>query len=121
MRQSCLMTEQLQDIKTLIEQGDTERAIHALTNFIRNDAHVTEADRLKCQEAYMECQEGHLESPAYLELLERLIQTLKRDCHFGHLYFYRDRMLEACTRQRKYKRALEFEGEISSMVIKSGI
>ena len=40
MRQSCLMTEQLQDIKTLIEQGDTERAIHALTNFIRNDAHV---------------------------------------------------------------------------------
>ena len=32
MRQSCLMTEQLQDIKTLIEQGDTERAIHALTN-----------------------------------------------------------------------------------------
>ena len=41
MRQSCLMTEQLQDIKTLIEQGDTERAIHALTNFIRNDAHVT--------------------------------------------------------------------------------
>lgn len=39
-----------------------------------------------------------MESPAYLELLERLIQTLKRDCHFGHLYFYRDRMLEACTR-----------------------
>ena len=57
----------------------------------------------------------------YLELLERLIQALKQDCHFGHLYFYRDRMLEACTRQRKYKRALEFEGEISSMVIKSGI
>ena len=49
------------------------------------------------------------------------IQALKQDCHFGHLYFYRDRMLEACTRQRKYKRALEFEGEISSMVIKSGI
>ena len=42
MRQSCLMTEQLQDIKTLIEQGDTERAIHALTNFIRNDAHVND-------------------------------------------------------------------------------
>ena len=36
------MTEQLQDIKTLIEQGDTERAIHALTNFIRNDAHVND-------------------------------------------------------------------------------
>ena len=42
MRQSCLMTEELQDIKTLIEQGDTERAIHALTNFIRNDAHVND-------------------------------------------------------------------------------
>ncbi len=42
MRQSCLMTEQLQDIKTLIEQGDTERAIHALTNFIRNDAHIND-------------------------------------------------------------------------------
>lgn len=108
----------------LIRSGrreEAQAALEQMAQLLQSAQDVTEADRLKCQEAYMECQEGHLESPAYLELLERLIQTLKRDCHFGHLYFYRDRMLEACTRQRKYKRALEFEGEISSMVIKSGI
>lgn len=82
---------------------------------------ITEADRLKYQEACMECQEGYLDDPSYLELLERLIQVLKQDYHFGHLYFYRDCMLEACTRQRKYKRALEFEQEISSSIAKSGV
>lgn len=108
----------------LIRSGrreEAQAALEQMAQLLQSAQDVTEADRLKCQEAYMECQEGHLESPAYLELLERLIQALKQDCHFGHLYFYRDRMLEACTRQRKYKRALEFEGEISSIVIKSGI
>lgn len=108
----------------LIRSGrreEAQAALEQMAQLLQSAQDVTEADRLKCQEAYMECQEGHLESPAYLELLERLIQALKQDCHFGHLYFYRDRMLEACTRQRKYKRALEFEGEIFSMVIKSGI
>ena len=67
MRQSCLMTEQLQDIKTLIEQGDTERAIHALTNFIRNDAHVNDEPYYLLGNAYrnyLEAIERNPESPA---------------------------------------------------------
>ena len=68
MRQSCLMTEQLQDIKTLIEQGDTERAIHALTNFIRNDAHVNAyrkmGDWQQALNNYLEAIERNPESPA---------------------------------------------------------
>ena len=61
MRQSCLMTEQLQDIKTLIEQGDTERAIHALTNFIRNRKMGNWQQALN---NYLEAIERNPESPA---------------------------------------------------------
>ncbi len=108
----------------LIRSGRKEEAqasLRQMEKLLQSTRDATEADQLKYQEACMECQEGHLENPAYLELLERLIQVLRRDCHFGHLYFYRDCMLEACTRQRKYKRALEFEEEISSIVAKSGV
>jgi len=107
----------------LIRSGRREEALAALTQMeqLLHGPEVTEADRLKYQEACMECQEGYLDDPSYLELLERLIQVLKQDYHFGHLYFYRDCMLEACTRQRKYKRALEFEQEISSSIAKSGV
>ncbi len=107
----------------LIRSGRREEALAALTQMeqLLHGPEITEADRLKYQEACMECQEGYLDDPSYLELLERLMQALKQDYHFGHLYFYRDCMLEACTRQRKYKRALEFEQEISSSITKSGI
>ena len=57
-----------------------------------------------------------MDDPAYLELLEKLIKALKRERHFGHLYFYRDIITQAYTRQRKYKKALEFEQEISSRI-----
>lgn len=74
-------------------------------------------DRLKYEEAVMECADGFLDDPAYLALLETLIQALKKERHFGHLYFYRDVVIEACKRQRKYKRALEFEHEISGKIL----
>ena len=77
MRQSCLMTEQLQDIKTLIEQGDTERAIHALTNFIGNhqgskdeayyllgNAYRKKGDWQQALNNYLEAIERNPESPA---------------------------------------------------------
>lgn len=81
----------------------------------------TELEHLIYEEALMECQEdfpekAFLADPKYLELLERLITVLKRERHFGFLYFYRDMVVEAYKKQRKYKQALEFEQEISSKI-----
>lgn len=45
---------------------------------------------------------------AYLDLIERLIRALIKEKSFGFLYQYKNVILEAYTRQRKYKKALEF-------------
>lgn len=76
-----------------------------------------EADILRYKEACMECEQDFPDKPEYLEVLEALIIALKRDYHLGHVLFYKDVMVEACKRQRRYKRALEFEKEISSRII----
>ncbi|EET59934.1 hypothetical protein BRYFOR_08058 [Marvinbryantia formatexigens DSM 14469] len=70
------------------------------------------------EEAEMEAEEGFLNNPEYLKLLEKLIRAIKEELHFGYLYFYREVIVEAYRRQRKYKQALEFEQEISSGIIK---
>ena len=72
MRQSCLMTEQLQDIKTLIEQGDTERAIHALTNFIRNDAHVNDEPYYLLGNAYRKMGDWQQALNNYLSVIRKV-------------------------------------------------
>ncbi|MGN0779635.1 MAG: helix-turn-helix domain-containing protein [Aristaeellaceae bacterium] len=77
---------------------------------------VSEGCRLWYEEALMECQPGFLDDPAYLALLERLLAAVQREAHFGYVFFYRDVMVEACTRQRQYKRALAFEQSISRIV-----
>lgn len=84
------------------------------------DGPCPEADYLKYREALMECEEHFLDAPEYLALLERLIAALKRDCHFGHLYFYRDVIVECYKRHRKYKKAMEFEAEISGRIAAGG-
>ena len=76
MRQSCLMTEQLQDIKTLIEQGDTERAIHALTNFIRNDAHVNDEPYYLLGNAYRKMGDWQQALNNYLEARDMIMNIL---------------------------------------------
>ena len=76
------------------------------------------ADCLKYEEALWECEEDFLENPEYLKVLERLIASIEKELHFGHLYFYRDVIVEAYKRQRKYKAALEFEEKISSKMTK---
>ena len=85
MRQSCLMTEQLQDIKTLIEQGDTERAIHALTNFIRNDAHINDEPYYLLGNAYrkMRAIERNPESPAVSarDMLMNILNFYNKDMY----------------------------------------
>ena len=71
---------------------------------------------LRYDEACMECETDFLDKPEYLELLERLIVALKQNYPFGHLYFYKEQIVEAYKKQRKYKKALEFEEEISSRI-----
>lgn len=108
----------------LIRSGQQEKGIKFLqkmqTQLLSNPDRL-EADYLKYEEACMECEENFLDNPQYLNLLEKLIKALKKDYHFGHLYFYKDVIVEAYTRQRKYKKALEFEQEISSNIIKGGV
>lgn len=64
------MTEQLRDIKTLIERGDTERAIDALTNFIRNDAHVNDEACYLLGNAYRKMGDWQQALNNYLEAIE---------------------------------------------------
>ncbi len=108
----------------LIRMGRKEEAAEFLeklreTLFNRKEAESPSVDMLKYEEAVMECEDGFLENPEYLELLEKLIRAIRKERHFGHLYFYRDVIMEACKRQRKYKKALEFQNEISGNVIKN--
>ena len=67
------------------------------------------------EEALMECRDGYLDDPVYLTLLDRLVEVFGKNATFGYLYFYREVYVQACTRQRQYKKALEFERLISSV------
>ena len=66
MRQSCLMTEELQDIKTLIEQGDTERAIHVNDEpyYLLGNAYRKMGNWQQALNNYLEAIERNPESPA---------------------------------------------------------
>ena len=77
--------------------------------------------RLMYEEALMELQEGYLKNPAYLELIEKLKNALEQEKHFGYIYFYREQIIEAYCKQKKYKKALEFQQEISSKTMMMGV
>lgn len=65
------MTDQLQDIRALIEKGDTETAIDALTNFIRNDAHANDEPYYLLGNAYRKKGDWQQALNNYLEAIER--------------------------------------------------
>lgn len=85
---------------------------------IKEEKEQKEADRLMLEELKMECEPGFLESSEYLAVLEELFAALRKERHFGFLYQYKSVAMEAFARQRKYKKALEFQSEISSKVQK---
>lgn len=104
-----------------IRTGKVEEAKELLAEMkeqLEEQENPPKVDWLKYEEALMECEEGFLDDPKYLDVLERLIISIEKELHFGHLYFYRDVIVEAYKRQRKYKAALEFEEKISSNIIK---
>lgn len=65
------------------------------------------------REAVMESKDGYLENPEYIEVLEKLLDLFKKKKHFGYTFFYKDILKGAYCRQRKYRKALEVEDEIS--------
>lgn len=77
------------------------------------------AEHLMYEELCMEQKPDFTADPAYLDLIERLITALKKEKSFGFLYQYKDVILEAYMRQRKYKKALEFSEQISAKTRKS--
>lgn len=103
----------------LIRMGRKEAAVPFLEKLRETLSEASYVDLLKYEESMMECEDRFLENPKYLELLEKLIHAIRAERHFGHLYFYRDVIVEAYKRQRKYKQALEFEREISESIIKN--
>lgn len=86
-----LMTEQLQDIKKLIELGDTERAITALTNFIRNDEHINDEAYYLLGNAYRKKGDWQQALNNYLEAIDRNPESparAARDMIMDILNFY---------------------------------
>ena len=88
---------------------------------IENECPENETEILRYKEACMECESDFLDSQEYMDVLEKLLYCLKKNYSFGHLYFYKELIMEVYKRQRKYKKALEFEEEISSKIRKTYI
>lgn len=99
-----------------VEQG--REFLEKMKKEIEKNGHYHDTELLRYQEACMECESDFLDKPEYLELLEKLIASIKKNYPFGHLYFYKDVVVEAYKRQRKYKKALDFEEKISCEVVK---
>lgn len=103
--------------------GNTREADHYLAIMkqllFRKDMKGKMAERLMYEELCMEQKPDFTADPAYLDLIERLIRALIKEKSFGFLYQYKNVILEAYTRQRKYKKALEFSEQISAKTRKS--
>ncbi|MDE6800271.1 MAG: tetratricopeptide repeat protein [Phocaeicola sp.] len=85
------MTEQLQDIKILIEQGDTKRAIQELTELIQCDAHVNDELYYLLGNAYRKMGNWQQALNNYLEAIERNPESSAvsaRDMLMNILNFY---------------------------------
>lgn len=104
-----------------IRMGDVEKGreyLALLKKEIEGEKNPAEGVQLWYQEAEAECREGFLDDPAYLALMDRLLAAFRKEAHFGYIYAFREVYVKACTRQRQYKKALEFEQLISSAMQK---
>jgi tetratricopeptide (TPR) repeat protein len=98
-----------------VEEG--KKFLKIIKNKYLSKETICLADKLKYEEACFECQDGFVNDPKYLMLLEKLITELKKEYHFGHLFFYSDMIVETYKKHRKYKKALEFEAGISYKLV----
>ncbi|MDF2820266.1 MAG: Tetratricopeptide repeat [Clostridiales bacterium] len=72
-----------------------------------------EVEKLMYEETLIECQKDFIDNPIFVEVMEKLMKLLKVTRHKGYLIFYKKLLKEAYCRQRKYKKALELEEELS--------
>lgn len=98
--------------------AEAQPFLHKMEEYLKAEKEVRRSDSLMYEELKMECEPGFSEKPEYLVLLEELLLALRKERHFGFLYQYKNVVMEAYTRQRKYKKALEFQNEISCKIQK---
>ena len=85
------MAKQLSDIKKLIERGETDTAINALTNFIGNHPHVNDEPYYLLGNAYRKMGNWQQALNNYLEAIERNPESpavSARDMIMNILNFY---------------------------------
>lgn len=102
-----------------IRTGNVEEAqiyLEKMKDYL-NEGEDAKVYSVMYEEAVMEQKKDYLKDPVYLEILERLQKVIKEERHFGYLYFYREQIIEAYSAQKKYKKALAFQKEISSKVV----
>lgn len=102
-----------------IRTGNVEEAqiyLEKMKDYL-NEGEDAKVYSVMYEEAVMEQKKDYLKDPAYLEILERLQKVIKEERHFGYLYFYREQIIKAYSAQKKYKKALAFQKEISSKVV----
>lgn len=103
-----------------IRKGDIEKGkefLEKMYDAMFNEEEKDELSMLRYEEACWECREHFLENPDYLELLENLVHQLQKRGRLGGVYFYREILVAAYKKQRKYKKALEFQEGISSKML----
>ena len=101
---------------------DYEKAqtyLSKMKNQLSELPYLRKADHLKYQEVCMEMEEGFQQKPEYLTLMEELVEAVERDYHVGHLVFYNDLAMETYCLHRKYKKALELDRKISSIILEN--
>jgi tetratricopeptide (TPR) repeat protein len=97
---------------TLIRDGkkeDADKYINEMKSWIlKNESEGNiEIEKMMLKEAEYECKKDFLKDPQYINLLETLMDSLKKERHKGFVIFYEDILKKAYCNQRKYKKALE--------------
>ena len=103
-----------------IRKGDIEKGkefLEKMHQAILGGDVADDMEMLRYEEACWECKENFLESPEYLKLLENLVYQLHKAGQLGGVYFYKEVLVSAYKKQRKYKKALEFQESISSKIL----
>ena len=78
---------------------------------------ISAYEELLIEELEFECEDDFLNDMQYLVLMEKIIFITRKQYHFGYLYFFKDQIISAYKAQRYYKKAMEFQAEISSNIL----
>lgn len=102
-----------------MEEG--KEHLKELSECLKSQKNPAYVDVLRYEEANWETKADYLKDPAYLKLLEQLLSVLEEETPFGYWYFYREQIVQACEKQRYYRKALEYERKFSEKIGKKPI